>query len=84
MVVATQETDRFDYAVHLIRGRRVVEDRWSLVRIELATGTRGTFKLSRDQRHDRLFLSQRDQRAIGIEGLQALERMARALWPRRP
>jgi hypothetical protein len=83
MVVAIVETDRYDYAVDLVQGKKPANDRWSLVRIELATGTRKVMRLDRDYRHDRLFLTSRDQRTVGLEGLMALERMARELWPRR-
>ena len=83
MVVATIETDRYDYAVDLVQGKSPGDDQWRLIRIELATGTRKAMRLDRDHRHDRLFLAARDQRAVGLEGLMALERMARELWPRR-
>lgn len=77
MIVATDKTDRFAYAVHVSQ-----TGQWSLVRVTRNRGSRRTFGLDRDRRHDRLFLSPRDQRTVGIEGLQAVERMARAIWPR--
>lgn len=58
---------------------------WYFVRTKPGRGAANRverFPLDHDTRHQRFFLSEEDQRYVGVDGLKALERLARELLKR--
>lgn len=74
--------ERMPHAVHEYNVVWNVVDGWSFQR---TTGRRvERYLLDHDRRHARFFLRPADQRRVGVEGLIALERIARkVLGPQR-
>jgi hypothetical protein len=72
--MARIRSPRFVYVV----GWNTVQG-WYLERV--SRGRVERFELDHDRRHQRFFLSEHDQKKVGVEGLVALERLARVALP---
>jgi len=57
--------------------------RWTLVIVSRSDKAEEAYPLDYDKRHQRFFLSAKDQKRVGVGGLAGLERLARAALPRR-
>jgi hypothetical protein len=70
-IVCEVSAHRYRYALGKERGA------WWLIRSD-----GWEFPLDHDRRHQRLFLSDADEREVGVEGIAALERMTRQVLTR--